>query len=128
MRLVDFEEFCRLPAGTIFAPYEPCVLREELAIKVDAGHDMPPDYKWMRHQFNGVMPLQPWFGPEFDLWKVGDTRPASFEVYDGAACDYMDYKLFLIFDTSDIDRMINALVWAKNGCEGPCDCSVEDEE
>ena len=35
MRLVGFDEFCRMPAGTIFAPYTPCVLEEELAIKVD---------------------------------------------------------------------------------------------
>lgn len=39
MRLVDFEQFCRMPAGTIFIPYEPCVALEELAIKVDEGFD-----------------------------------------------------------------------------------------
>lgn len=126
MRLVGFEEFCRMPAGTVFAPYEPCILTGELEIKTDAGEDMPADYEWMRHDFLGVMPLTPWIDDRSNLWKIGDTEPASFEIYDGAAVDYCDYKMFLVFDEADIDRMINALVWAKNGCVGPCNCSVED--
>lgn len=125
MRLVGFEEFCRMPAGTVFAPYEPCILRDELAIKTDPGEEMPPTYKWCRHIFNGVMPLSPALGPDVELWDIGDQAPASFDIYDGSTVDYMDYKMFLIFDESDIDRMINALVWAKNGCVGECDCSVD---
>lgn len=42
MRLVDFETFNRLPAGTIFAPYIPSVLKEGLAIKVDHGRELNP--------------------------------------------------------------------------------------
>lgn len=125
MRLIGFEEFCRMPAGTVFAPYEPCALREDLAIKVDAGRDMPPDYKWYRHTFNGVMPLHPWIDGTLGPWGIGDELEASFEVYDGDTNDYCDYEMFLVFDEADIDRMINALVWAKNGCVGPCNCSVE---
>lgn len=123
MKLVGFDEFCRMPSGTIFAPYAPCVLEEELAIKVDEGYDMPPDYQYYRHSFNGVMPLSPWLGSECELFEIGDQEEASFEVYDGDTSDYMDYKMFLVFEEADIDRMINALVWAKNGCEGPCNCS-----
>lgn len=126
MKLVGFEEFCRMPAGTVFAPYEPCILTGELEIKVDPGVEMPPDYKWCRHNFNGVMPLTPWIDGTRGPWKIGDSLEASFEVYDGTSVDYMDHKMFLVFDEADIDRMINALIWAKNGCVGPCDCSVEE--
>ena len=126
MKLVGFEEFCRMPAGTVFAPYTPCVLEGELEIKVDPGEDMPLTYKWARHTFNGVMPLTPW-GLD-SLMNIGDTQEASFEIYDGSNVDYMDHKMFLIFDEVDIDRMINALVWAKNGCVGPANCSVDREE
>mgnify|MGYP006923264984 CR=1 FL=1 len=125
MKLVGFEEFCRMPAGTVFAPYEPIILADRLAIKTDAGEDMPADYEWMRHDFLGVMPLEPWIDDKCDLWKIGDSRPASFEIYDGSAVDYVDYKMFLVFDEFDIDRMINALTWAKNGCEGPANCMEE---
>lgn len=122
MRLVNFEEFCRMPAGTIFAPYAPCVLKDGLAIKVDEGRDMPPDYKYYTHMFNGVMPLEPWnIGPSGLLWEVGDTDEASFEIYDGDNNDYAEYKMFLVFDNHDIDKLINVLKWAKNGCEGDPD-------
>lgn len=125
MRLVGFDEFCRMPAGTIFAPYEPIVLTGELEIKVDPGEEMPPDYKYLRHDFNGVMPLSPWIDDTCGLWKIGDTEEASFEIYDGSAVDYSDHKMFLVFDDADIDRMIKVLLWAKNGCKGEVDVSRE---
>jgi hypothetical protein len=127
MRLVGFDEFCRMPAGTIFAPYEPLVTKECLAVKTDTGEDMPEDYPYCRHSFLGVMPLEPWLDDKCELWKIGDSAPASFEIYDGSSSDYMDDELFLVLDSDDVDRMINVLMWAKNGCEGPCDCSVEEE-
>ena len=129
MRLVGFDEFCAMPAGTIFAPYSPCVLEEELAIKVDAGYPMPEDYPYYKHGFNGVMPLHPWLGNEagFSFYKIGDQMDASFETYDGATNDYMGYKMFLVFEEKDIDRMINALAWAKNGCVGKANCNDWDD-
>ena len=116
MKIVDFNTFCKMPAGTIFAPYEPCVLKEELAIKVDAGRDMPKDYPYYEHCFNGVMSLSPWLG-DSDLFKVGDEAEASFEIYDGDTNDYCDYDMFLVFDEADIDRMIKVLLWVKGGCK-----------
>ena len=110
MHLVDFETFNRLPAGTIFAPYISSVLKEGLAIKVDHGKEFK-DYSWL---FNGVMPLEP-----CNLDCVFDEEPikATFEIYDGATADYMDYEQFLIFDEYDIDRLIQVLQWAKGDCK-----------
>lgn len=118
MRLVDFEQFCRMPAGTIFIPYEPCVALEELAIKVDEGFDELYNSKYFSHYFNGVMPLTPDISESSGLWNVGDSVEASFYIYDGSSADYMEYKLFLVFDNNDIDKMINVLKWAKGGCKG----------
>lgn len=127
MKVVNFEDFCRMPSGTIFAPFTPCVLHEELAIKVDEGEDTPPDYPYYRHTFNGVMSLRPWFGDSF-LYDIGDQEPAYFEIYDGDTNDYRDYKMFLIFEEADIDRLIKVLTWAKNGCVGdnPGECKEEE--
>lgn len=121
MKLVSFDDFCKMPAGTIFAPYEPCVLEEELSIKVDPGTEMPKDYPYYRHGFNGVMPLRPWLGDSCTLFSIGDREDASFEIYDGCNADYMDYKMFLIFEETDVERFIDAIVWAKNGCKDGCD-------
>lgn len=114
MHLVDFETFNKLPAGTIFAPYAPCVLKEELAIKVDHGRELNPMFYNFDWVFNGIMPLEP-----CNLDCVFDEEPikATFEIYDGATADYMDYEQFLIFDECDVDRLIQVLLWAKGGCK-----------
>lgn len=113
MKLVDFETFNRMPAGTIFAPYTPCVLEERMAIKVDHGRGFayPPYENWM---FNGVMLLEPW---NIDNFFGDESVKATFEIYDGDTNDYRDYKQFLIFEETDIDRLIQVLLWAKSGCK-----------
>lgn len=117
MKIVDFETFVRMPAGTIFAPYNPCVLEDNLAIKVDEGRDSYGSDNYESHWFNGVMSLEPWLG-ESCLFTPGDQEPASFEIYDGDNNDYRDYEMFLIFEKEDVDRLIRVLEWAKGGCIG----------
>lgn len=118
MKLVDFETFVRLPAGTIFAPYKPTCLEDRLAIKVDEGRDWDVSYEYFDfHSFNGVMPLEPWMGDSC-LFRPGDQEPAYFEIYDGDNNDYRDYEMFLIFEEKDVDRLIRVLEWTKGGCIG----------
>lgn len=118
MKLVNFDDFCKMPSGTIFAPYTPYVLRDELAIKVDPGEAIPADYPYYKWCFNGVMPLSPWLDSDCGLRNIGDHSEVLFEIYDGDTNDYCDYEMFLVFEETDIDRMINVLNWAKNGCVG----------
>lgn len=126
MKIVDFENFVRLPAGTIFAPYTPCVLEDRLAIKVDEGRDWDESEGYFdSHSFNGVMSLEPWLGDYSCLFRPGDQEPASFENYDGDNNDYRDYELFLIFEEEDVDRLIRVLEWAKGGCVGDNPGEVE---
>lgn len=114
MHLVDFETFNRLPAGTIFAPYIPSVLKEGLAIKVDHGRELNPMFYNFDWVFNGVMPLEPW---NLDSVFDDESVRATFEIYDGDTNDYLGYKQFLIFDECDVDRLIQVLLWAKGGCK-----------
>lgn len=108
MKILNYDEFIRMPAGTIFAPYVPYGLEEGLAIKTDHGGEI--NGKW---SFCGVMPLEPW-----NLDSVFDEESvrATFEIYDGDSNDCADYDKFLVFDECDIDRLISVLQWAKNGC------------
>lgn len=112
MKIVDYETFIRMPSGTIFAPYNPCVLEEELAIKVDEGEQTDNGY-----MFNGVMLLRPWFGDNCKLMNIGDEAEASFEVFDGDNNDYKNYKMFMVFDWIDLDKFMKVLEWAKHGCQ-----------
>lgn len=125
MRLIDYNEFCKMPAGTIFAPYTPTALEEHLAIKVDEGKEYTFSDGRTAHCFNGVMPLEPSFDPWCMLYEPGDREDASFEVYDGDNNDYDDDQMFLVFEEQDIDKMINVLKWAKNGCVGDIEGEVK---
>ena len=122
MRIVGYDEFIRMPSGTIFAPYEPCVLKDHLAVKVDHGTYLG-EYGWI---FNGVMPLEPWIGQFTDLFYIGAQEEASFEIYDGDSNDAKEHEMFLVFEEADIDRMIDVLKWAKSGCIGDYMLSEED--
>lgn len=120
MKVVDFDTFVRLPSGTIFAPYTPCCLLGEMEIKVDGGHPYKSSPCSEGYAFNGTMALSPWLGDASGCLLIpGDTPPASFEIYDGCDVDYRDYKLFLIFEDADVERLIRVLEWARSGCEGP---------
>lgn len=121
MKIVGYDEFCRMPAGTVFAPYEPCVLHERLAIKVDGG--------WMgsdgRYYFNGVITLEPDLIDDqcnIMMCEIGDELPAEFTAYDGDSNDYAKYDKFLVFGHKDTEQLIRTLCWARYGCV----CSVED--
>ena len=118
MLIVDYETFIRMPAGTIFAPYKPCVFEEGFQIKVDGGQEFESMFtgekKWA---FNGTMPLEPWFDDYIypDTYGQWDT---NFEVYDGDSNDAAEYKMFAVLEPHEIQNLINILLWAANRCIG----------
>jgi hypothetical protein len=117
MRIVDYETFIRMPAGTIFAPYTPCVTEDRLEIKVDGG-EAYTNYKgesvW---SFNGTMPLEPSYEHVYGYGQF------NFELYtyDGSSVDYLDYRMFLVLEPDDVKQLIKALYWALDGCPGELD-------
>jgi hypothetical protein len=120
MRIVDYETFIRMPAGTIFAPFTPCVFLERFEVKVDKGWE-GGDGDWC---FNGTMPLEPWNTE--DLFEGCDPTEAEFGVYDGDSVDASNYKLFCVLEPDDVKKLINVLHWALDGCPGEFDeCTLE---
>ena len=119
MKIVDYETFIRMPAGTIFAPWVPCVMKNEPEIKVDHGCEMLIEscgHTKKIWSFNGTCPIvpQPIEGEGFDFGEV----KSEFFYYDGDFNDASEFKMFLIFEEKDIDNMIKVLQWAKDGCPG----------
>ena len=118
MKIVNYEEFIKMPAGTIFAPYEPCIFKDEFAIKTDTGEEYYNEYlKETRWLFNGVMPLQPWINSEHTCPDLGYHEDASYEIYDGSSVDYDEKGLFAILEEQDVKKLIDILQWALKGCE-----------
>lgn len=123
MKIVNYEEFIRMPAGTIFAPYEPCIFKDEFAIKTDTGEEYEYHSEYFntvlekRWIFNGVMPLQPWLDCEHTVPELGYQGDASYEIYDGSSVDYDEKGMFAILEEKDVLKLIDILKWALKGCE-----------
>ena len=111
MKIVDYRTFVRMPAGTIFASYEPCVFGD-FQIKTDTGHFKTRD-EW---GFLGIMPLAPYFIDDDHL----AFGPGKFEIeqaiYDIGDADYDEYGLFAILELHEVKQLINTLHWALAGC------------
>lgn len=128
MKIVDFGTFVRLPAGTVFAPFRPAN-NKPFEIKVDEGCDLYTPSGEDVHVFNGVVSLEPWIETEYcSLFESYYHESASFKIRD---CDnnyYKEYKLFLILEKEDVQRLIKVLQWANRGCVGKNPGEIELEE
>ena len=108
MLIVKREEFVRMPAGTIFAPWRPNCFMAGFEIKVDPGR-LYPDYGWV---YSGTMPLEPWLE---DFVGPGQND-VDFQVYDGYQNDVAEYEYIAVLERKDIENLIGKLQWALNGC------------
>lgn len=126
MKIVDYETFIRMPSGTIFAPYTPCVFQERFQIKVDEGSSYTNPFGKTSWMFNGTMPLEPWFKSEDDMAFDLGVYDTEMCVYDGDSTDAAAYKMFAILEDHEIDRLIFALQWAKGGCSENWEESEDD--
>lgn len=116
MKIVTYDEFIRMPAGTVFAPYEPCVFKDHFEIKVDKGWEDGSDY-----YFNGTMPLEPCpVGNEYAWGKMMGPGQVDTEmcIYDGSNADYSKDELFAVLEPHEVRRLIKALLWVYEGCLG----------
>lgn len=118
MLIVDYNTFVRMPAGTIFAPYTPCVYEEGFEIKVDGGQEYENMFTGVKKWgFNGTMPLEPWLDglsapTTYGQWDV------DFEIYDGDSNDASAYKMFAVLEPHEVQNLIYILFWALGGCTG----------
>lgn len=123
MLIVDYETFVRMPAGTIFAPFTPCIFEDRFEIKVDPGYEYTDLFSGKkRWGFNGTMTLEPWLGEEFADQLPDGPVYGKYETelgfYDGSSADASEYKMFAVLEPHEVKRLMNALQWALDGCTG----------
>ncbi len=115
MIIMTPHEFASMPAGTLFAPYKPCVFNDRFEIKVDAGEEVDfGSYKmWC---YNGTMPIEPWLGDDAPM--TFGKYDVDWEVYDGDQNDISDEKMIAVLEPEEVKRLIRILEWSLNGCKG----------
>jgi hypothetical protein len=110
MKIVDEATFLKLPAGTIYAKYQPCVF-DEIAIKDES---VPRDgpVTWYLQE------LMPWFADNsgsddyFDtLHAIERGEPSPPFDYDCTVKDgcYEHDQLFAVFEKPDVEALIGRL-------------------
>lgn len=113
MKIVNRETFLALPAGTLYATYQPCIF-DELMIKGDTSYSPtingPIDF-WKQE-------LIPWFETSRDSGMYIDTL-ASIEAGGQSPAFDFDYpsrgglfeedQLFAVFEKRDVEALIARL-------------------
>ena len=119
MKIVDYETFIRMPAGTIFAEFEPCFFKSEWEIKVDHGEEYIDHWdKTKQWYYNGTMKIIPWFKDELPYYDpVYGTHETEMFYYDGSSADVHGTKYFAVLEPHEVKMMIRALEWALDGCK-----------
>jgi hypothetical protein len=110
MKIVDEPTFLALPAGTLYAKYEP-INFGELAIKDESTPAKDPATWYLQD-------LIPWFegthdsGAWFDAWDaIGRGEPSPPLDYDCTVKDgcYEHAQLFAVFEKPDVEALIARL-------------------
>ena len=112
MKIVTYDEFIRLPSGSVFCPYTPCYFHSPFQIKVDKGKE----YKY-GYIFNGTMPLEPWFSVEDEFPDCVGNYETEMVVTDNSSVDFDKDCLFAVLEKHEVERIIDALKWAIGECK-----------
>ena len=105
MTIVTRNELCKYPNGTVFMIYQPEITDGEIHIKTGANKELS--------YWNGEIKLTPIL--EFDANQP--ERYCQWSTEDTATCDYDINQKFMVFSQTEVQQMINVLMWALTGCK-----------
>jgi hypothetical protein len=115
MRLVDLPTFLAMPAGTVYAKYEPCVFGE-LAIKDDSVPASDPVTWYLQDLipwFEGCNESMGYFDALESMQRGEETPPLDYDITskDGL---YEREQLFAVFERRDVEALVARLSRALN--------------
>jgi len=107
MRIIKRKEFLKMPSGTLYSYYEPCIFRE-LNIKTSDSTDYENDFVY----FGLIGKFDTQDGKDdsemCSRMELGESIPASFEETQREGL-FDDDQLFLIYEKEDVEGMIKTL-------------------
>lgn len=118
MRILNKTQFAKMPAGTVYCQFEPCVMIGGLYVKNDYYiYDNKPN-------FNGVINICPYFDTDNNGYNdiPSETTFYKTECFstDTSLCDFEDTDLFAVFSKEEVRRMIDVFTYALCDCQGKC--------
>lgn len=107
MKIVKLDEFIALPAGTLFAKYEPCVF-EDLCIK---GDSIPETRDFFYQDIVGALDARDsgeYSNLLFESQETGKSIPLDFDCQSRDGC-FEPEQLFAVWDRADVVGLIDRL-------------------
>lgn len=111
MVIMNKKELSKCPNGTVFMLYRPQILDDEIHILTGQDDYYKPKNKVF---WNGELSLTPSMDYE-DVMGYPNIM-TQWMTTDNSSTDYDDDQLFAVFCKTEVQQMINALIWALNGC------------
>lgn len=98
MEILTKEEIKNYPNGTIFCTYTPNIFTSNYHIITESSKD----------GWNSELSLEPSIKDGCTQWCTDDT----------CWWEYDDNQLFVVFDTQEVQQIVNCFIWALTGCKG----------
>jgi hypothetical protein len=107
MKIITRKELLKMPQGTVYSNYEPCVF-SELYIKVDDDGNYKND--WLYDGLIGAIKStgSDDFFARCEEMEAGKSVDVDFE-YTGRDGLFDDKKLYAIYEKQDIEKLIKRL-------------------
>lgn len=126
MRILNLEQFCKEPNGTVYSNFNGGFAEGEIYVKTGCY-----EYEG-KPTFNGVVCLV----PSIETQEYGDYyngKPSETTKYytecfsnDTSECDYNKNDLFAVYSKDEVRRMIDVLTWAL--CDGNCKLTSDNDD
>ena len=105
MKIINKDEFLKLPEGTLYCEYEPCFLSSPLIKGENCGHDDYYESEITDIDFDSTGDM---FDKYEEMEKEGKSYPLELHCY-GRNAMFNDKQLFIIYEKTDVESLINKL-------------------
>lgn len=123
MRIVKLAEFLTLPAGTVFAKFEPCDF-EELLIKGETSLTYDFCYQQIASAIKSHNSGE-WADLLFESLETGKSIPMDFNFQKRDGC-FESTQLFAVFERADVEALIVRLQATLDYCDCTKECLGPD--
>jgi hypothetical protein len=103
MKIVDYDTFIKMPAGTLYAEYTPCVFGETLIKQntLNEGKD------WLYLELVGNPDTDSEWSAGCEAMEKGEDLPPDTSLCRDGMFDYS--RRFLVYNRDDVENMIETL-------------------
>lgn len=111
MKIVNAEEFLKLPEFTLYCKYEPCIYQGNMCIKLESIYDGDESIDFFYQTIDQVQhqDSDDWFEKLDEMEEKGSSFPVDKENSSRDGC-YDKDQLYMIYEKEDVLAIIEMLI------------------